>query len=138
MIAGKLIMLILGQAGRGEYRVLGIPYEYIFKEIRAVARIKGIRSEDRQSISVENHLINSQADADERAELILRRERAKQNLRTITMIHDLRLEPDDVFALGLGLDQRRYMIQSISRTLIREGQHLATLNCFEVTAGVRP
>ena len=138
VIAGKLIMLILGQAGRGEYRVLGIPYEYIFKEIRAVARIKGIRSEDRQSISVENHLINSQADADERAELILRRERAKQNLRTITMIHDLRLEPDDVFALGLGLDQRRYMIQSISRTLIREGQHLATLNCFEVTAGVRP
>lgn len=138
VIAGKLIMLILGQAGRGEYRILGIPYEYIFKEIRAVARIKGIRSEDRQQISVENHLINSQADADERAELILRRERAKQNLRSITMIHDLRLEPDDVFALGTGLDQRRFMIQSITRTLIRGEPNVATLNCFEVTAGVRP
>ncbi len=138
VVAGKLIMLILGQTGRGEYRVFGIPYEYIFKEIRAVARIKGIRSEDRQSISVENHLINSQADADERAELILRRQRAKQNLRTITMLHDLRLEPDDVFALGLGLDQRRYMIQSINRTLVRGEPTIAALNCFEVTAGVRP
>lgn len=138
VLAGKAIMLILGQAGRGEYRILGIPYEYIFKEIRAVARITGIRSEDRQQISVENHLINSQADADERAELILRRERAKQNLRSITMIHDLRLEPDDVFALGIGLDQRRFMIQAISRTLVRGVPPIATLNCFEVTVGVRP
>lgn len=137
-LLGKLIMLILGMEGRGEYRIQGTPYEYVFKEIRAVCRIKGIRSEDRQQITVENHLINSQADADDRCALILQRERAKQNLRSVSMIHDLRLEPDDIFALGLGLDQRRYMIQSISRTLQREGANLAALNCFEVTAGVRP
>lgn len=138
VFAGKAIMLILGQTGRGEYRIIGIPYEYVFQELRAVARIAGIRSEDRQEVTVENHLLNTQADVDETAERVLRRERAKQNLRSIEMIHDLKLEPDDVFAVGTGLDERRYMIQSIQRRLLREGPHIATLHCFEVTAGVRP
>lgn len=132
------IDFILGQQARGEYRIEGIPYEYVFKEIRAVCRVSGIRSEDRQELSVENHLINSQADADDAAERILRRERAKQNLRSVLMIHDLKLEPDDIFSVGLGLEERRYMINSISRTLQRSGEHIASLNCFEVTAGVRP
>lgn len=138
VFAGKAIMLILGQTGRGEYRLIGIPYEYVFQELRAVARISGIRSEDRQEVTIENHLLNTQADVDETAERILRRERAKQNLRTIEMIHDLKLEPDDVFAVGAGLEERRYMIQSIQRRLLREGPHIASLHCFEVTAGVRP
>ena len=138
VLAGQAIMFILGQEGRGEYRMLGEPYEYVFKEIRSVARISGIRSEDRQSISIENHLINSEADCDDVAERTLRRERSKQNLRSIRMVYDVKLEPDDVFAIGSGLDERRYMIQSISRVLSRSGDGTATLNCFEVTAGVRP
>ena len=134
----QAIMFILGQTGRGEYRMFGLPYEYVFRELRAVCQISGIRSEDIQPITIENHLINSQADADDAAERILRRERAKQNLRSIEMIHDLALEPDDIFAVGSGLDQRRYMITSIRRRLERGGQHIASLNCFEVTVGVRP
>ena len=138
VFAGKAIMFILGQTGRGEYRLIGIPYEYVFQELRAVAQIAGIRSEDRQELSIENHLLNTQADVDEVAERVLRRERSKQNLRTIEMIHDLKLEPDDVFAVGAGLDERRYMIQSIQRRLLREGPHAAVVHAFEVTAGVRP
>ncbi len=134
----QAISFILGQAGRGEYRMEGIPYEYVFKEIRGVCQVSGIRSEDKQEITVENHLINSQTDADDAAERILRRERAKQNIRTVEMIHDLVLEPDDIFAVGDGLDQRRYAIRTISRRLVRGGAHTASLNCFEVTVGVRP
>ncbi len=132
------IDFILGQEARGEYRIFGIPFEYVFKEIRGVCRVSGIRSEDREQISIENHLLNSQLDVDDTAERILRRERAKQNLRTITMIHDLKLEPDDIFAVGSGLEERRYMINTVQRVLERGGQHIASLNCFEVTAGVRP
>lgn len=134
----QAISFILGQQGRGEYRFFGIPYEYVFKEIRAVCEVSGIRSEDRQQITIENHLINSQLDADDTAERILVRERAKQNLRSIEMIHDLRLEPDDIFAVGAGVAERRYMIKTIQRTLERSGRHIASLNCFEVTVGVRP
>lgn len=134
----QAISFILGQEGRGEYRFEGIPYEYVFKEIRAVCRVTGIRSEDRQEISIENHLINSQSDADDTADRELRRERAQQNLRDVEMIHDLRLEPDDVFAVGSGVDARQYMIVSISRRLERGVVPLAKLNCFEVTSGVRP
>ena len=131
--------LILGQTGKGEYRIFGQPYEYVFKELRGVCRVSGIRSEDRQQISIENHLINTQADVDAIADRVLRRERKKQNLRAVQMLHDLRLEPDDVFEQGTGINARRYMIQSISRVLSREGGGgLATLNVFEVTAGVRP
>ena len=67
-----------------------------------------------------------------------RRERAKQNLREIVSIFDLLLEPDDVFAIGTGLGQRRYMIQSVDRTLRRGQPTLARINAFEVTAGVLP
>lgn len=134
----QAISFILGQTGRGEYRMEGIPYEYVFKELRGVCQVSGIRSEDKQEITVENHLINSQTDTDDSAERILRRERAKQNIRTVEMIHDLVLEPDDIFAVGSGLDQRRYAIRTISRRLERGGRHTASLNCFEVTVGVRP
>ena len=139
VFAGKAIMFILGQTGRGEYELIGRPYEYVFKELRSVARIEGIRSEDREQVSIENHLINTQVDCDLIATRTLRRERAKQNLRQVATIHDLRLEPDDIFQTGTGLELRRYQILSISRTLQRDRDAiLATLNCFEVTAGVRP
>lgn len=136
--AVQAIQLILGQQGRGEYRIYGEPYELVFKELRAVARVAGILSQDRQTLEIENHLVNSQAECDEIASRILQRERVRQNLRTITMIHDLKLEPDDVLELGIGTAARRYMIDSVSRTLKRGESTIATLNCYEVTAGVRP
>lgn len=132
---GQIIMLTLGQQGRGDYRIIGRPYEYVFEQIIAVARVSGLRSEDRQEKVIENHLVNSQADADAIAERVLRRARAKQNARQIRMIHDLALEPDDIFEL----DGSRYMIETISRVLKRQqGPIEATVGAFEVTTGVRP
>ncbi len=136
--AGKAIFIILGTVGRGEYRITGRPYEYIFREIRCVARVSGLRSEDVKSVTIQNHLINSASDCDAVAERVLLRERAKQNRRQITMLHDLRLEPDDVFAAGSGTSERRYAIQSVKRRLERGGTGAASYDCFEVTAGVRP
>lgn len=134
-VIAQAIMLVLGQSGRGEYVITGLPYEYVFPEIVATARIGGLRSEDRNSKTIENHLINSQADADAIAERVLRRVRARQNVREVEMLHDLKLEPDDVFEV----DSRRYMIAAITRTLVRgPGPIIARVSCFEVTSGVRP
>ncbi len=136
-VTATIIFSLLGSVGYGSYRITGEPYEYVFLEIRAVARISGIRSEDRETLRIENQLINSQSDADAVATRVLRRERAKQNRRTVTMVHDLALEPDDVFELGQGVTGRRYLIRSIRRVLEPLGQHIATIDCFEVTPGVR-
>ena len=129
---------ILGMQARGQYRIEGAPYEYVFRELVGIARKKGLRAEDQQEVRILNHLIVTQAAANAAAERVYRRERAKQNLRSVRAIHDLALEPDDVFALGSGSGERRYMIQSISRSLRRGGDALANINCFEVTPGVLP
>ena len=136
--AGSVLFTLLASVGYGRYRVTGQPYEYVFEIITCTARLAGIRNEDRNSIEIENHLINSDADCDDIAERVFRRERAKQNRRAVSMIHDLALEPDDVFEVGSGLNARRYMINSITRILQRGGQHLAALDCFEITPGVKP
>lgn len=137
-IAGGVLINVLSQVGFGQYEILGKPYEYVFEEIRAVARVAGIRSEDRKVVTIENHLLTSQASCDAVAERVLRRERAKQNLRSLTMLHDLKVEVDDVIELGSGLDARRFVVTSISRTLERGGDVVAKLDAFEITAGVRP
>lgn len=129
---------ILTMQARGQYRIEGAPYEYVFRELVGIARKKGVRPEDQQEVRILNHLLNSQQAVNEAAERVYRRERAKQNLRSVRLIHDLKLEPDDVFAVGTGSTQRRYMIQSISRSLRRGGDALANINCFEVTSGVLP
>jgi hypothetical protein len=52
------------------------------------------------------------------------------------MMHDLKLEPDDVFELP---DGSRYMIRQISRVLRRGVEAaVARVSAFEVTEGVLP
>lgn len=132
---GQLILNTLASQGRGEYRITGEPYEYVFEEILAEARVKDIRAEDEREEIIENHLIGTQAAADTIAMTMLRRERAKQNQRSVRMIHDLGVVPDDVIELS---DGTRIYVQSISRSLRRSGEHTADVTGFEVTEGVRP
>ncbi len=128
-------LTLMAQIGHGRYEVIGQPYEMVFREIRALARIAGVLSSERNSVTIENQLINTQADADAIALRTLKRLRSQQNVRAITMIHDLMLEPDDIFEV----DGRRYMIVGITRTLARQsGASLAMYDCFEVTTGVKP
>lgn len=136
--SGQLLFSLIAQQARGEYRIVGEPYEYVFPEIVGVARVADVLSHERKTLEIENHLVNDQALADAIAARVFARERAKQNQRSLTLIHDLRLEPGDIIAVGDGLAQRRYVITQISRTLQRGGEHLAAVDAFEVTSGVRP
>lgn len=135
---GQALMTILGRIGRGQYRVTGQPYELVFDEIRVLAQVAGLRDAERKTRRIENHLINTQEDCEAVAARVLARLRAQQNSRQIEMIHDLALEPDDIFATGTGTARRLYMVQSIRRTLSREGRLEAQIEAFEVTPGVRP
>ncbi len=136
---GQVLFSILGKVGRGQYRIMGRPYEYVFQEIVSTARVSTVEPEERVELEIENHLLTSQAACDTVAERVLRRERAKQNVRQIEMFHDLLIEPDDVIQVGSGAGARRYMIQRITRELRRGGSAgLCNIDGFEVTAGVLP
>lgn len=129
-----VILTILQTVNTGQYEILGEPVEFVFQELKATARIKGVAPVDRRTLDLENHLLDSQGACDTAAVRILNLAQARQNIRQVEMVHDLLLEPDDIFTH----DGRSYMIQSISRTLTREGDPLAKLSCFEVTPGVFP
>jgi hypothetical protein len=138
-VVGQLLFTILGNVGRGDYLITGEPYEYVFQEIRCIARVSTVRPEERHTLEIENHLINDPTDCTFVAERVLERERKKQNTRNVEIIHDLRLEPDDIFQVGVGTSARRYMISQIRRQLSRnELGTIATMDCFETTSGVFP
>lgn len=129
-------LLLMSQIGQGRYQVVGEPFEHVFAEIRALARVAGTPTADLRPITIENQFINTQAQADTVALRTLKRLRAQQNKRRFEMVHDLLLEPDDIFELS---DGSRHMIESINRTLVRDDSGgRAVVNAFEVTSGVRP
>lgn len=128
-------LIIMTMIGRGIYRFEGVPYEFVFKEIKAIAEIDGTLPHDRIRIEVENHLITSQAVADTIAMDVLFLEQAKGNVRMFSMHHDLRLEPNDVFQTET---LQLFLIQKISRTLQRGVPTIATLECFESTQAITP
>ncbi len=134
-VVATLIGIGMQKLGNGEYEILGKPIEYIYEELTATARFEFVPFEERNPIEINNHLLNTQGDVDAVAIRTLDAEGRKQNSRIIRSIHDLRIEVNDVIET---FDGRRFFIQTISRTLVRRGQALATMGAFEITSGVRP
>lgn len=127
-------LLAMAQIGRAVYRIDGTPFEYVFEEIRACAELEGLLSEDIVAAEIENHLINDQTTADNVARDVLFRQQARGRPRNISMLFDLRVEPDDTIELASG---RTYLIDGISRTLVRSTEEVpASLRAFETTAGI--
>lgn len=133
-VALAAVLLLMSKIGRGVYDFVGEPFEYVFEEIRACAEVAGLLSWEIVETTVENHLVQFQADGDAVAKAMLFREQHKGNTRKIQMTHDLRLEPADVFETS---DNRKYMIDKIKRTIRRGGgAPVAEIDGFEVTQGV--
>lgn len=130
-------LIIMTKIGRGQYVFSGEPIEYVFEEIRAIADLGAVTTEELRPLEIRNHLIQTQSNADTIARVELFRQQARGNPRTILALHDLRLEPHDVFEIPGG---RRFLIESIARRLIRGAptEVLATYSTFEVTSGLVP
>lgn len=129
------IAVVQATIGRGDYEIIGEPYEYVFQELVGQAKIKNIQKGEERIKTKENQLITSQSAVDAVALRELRLVRKRGNGRTITMRHDLALEPDDKFGLPGG---KSFIITQIERTLARGGPWVATVQAFETTNGVNP
>lgn len=131
-----IILILMTKIGRGQYEFYGDPVEWVYKEIRAIAELEGLSSEELNRVTIENHLVQYQTWGDDIARITLFRQQARGNPRNVTALHDLRLEPDDIFEIP---DGRRFLIEKISRRLVREPTAVpANYSTFEVTPGVTP
>ncbi|MCP4869272.1 MAG: hypothetical protein GY898_11200 [Proteobacteria bacterium] len=135
-IAMAAVVFMMSKIGRGQYQFIGDPVEWVYKELRAIAELEGLTSEELNRVTIENHLVQEQDDGDAIARVVLFRQQAKGNPRSITALHDLRLEPDDVWE---NPDGRRFLIETITRVLLRGAEEiLASYSTFEVTPGLEP
>lgn len=137
-VALAAALLIMTKIGRGVYEFEGEPFEYVFREIRAIAEVDGLLSTDRIRVSIENHLVQTQALADSLARDVLFERQARGRPRQFTMLHDLRLEPNDVFRRPGGTAGRTYLVEKVSRTLRRGAPPVAQVVAFEITEGLQP
>lgn len=135
-IALAAILYLMTKIGRGQYVFKGEPVEWVYREIRAIAELEGLSSEERNPVTISNHLVQLQSDADSVARVVLFRQQARGNPRNVEALHDLRLEPDDIFEIP---DGRRFLIESINRRLVRSATEiLAKYGVYEVTPGLEP
>lgn len=134
-IALAAAVYIMTQIGRGSYEFIGTPIEYVYKEIRQTACDDGKTIFDGNTIEIQNHLINTDADAISVAKNTLFLLQAQENIRSTQMLHDLRVEPDDIFEIP---GNQTYLIDEIGYVLVRNTKQAirATIKCFETTPGV--
>jgi len=149
-VAAIAIATVQGTIGRGQYEVRGIPFEYVFREIRRVARVKDTPSTEIRSLTIENHLLDNdsfdeetQTGEDEVQDVAnreLRNVRKRANKWNCRMKHDLRLEAYDKFSLPMdGTEIHEFIITGITRTLSRKPEDRAVnLELYETTVGVWP
>ncbi len=134
-IALGAALFVMSKLGRGSYAFVGDPFEYVYAEIRRCAKVAGVGEFDENQLTLENHLVSTAAQADATAFEQLFRVQAEKQPRSITMLHDIGLEPNDIFEFED--DGSRYLAQTISRTLTRNPKKTqATVTCFEVTSDV--
>jgi hypothetical protein len=134
-IALGAALLVMSKIGRGSYAFVGDPFEYVYAEIRRCAKVAGVGEFDENQLTLENHLVSTAAQADATAFEMLFRVQAEKQPRTITMLHDIGLEPNDIFEFED--DGSRYLAHTISRTLTRDPKKTqASVTCFEVTSDV--
>lgn len=127
-------LLTMARVGRGTYQFVGTPFEYVFQEITSIAEVSNLRTEDINELVIDNHLLQTQAAVDTVAREVLFREQAKGNPRSIEMLHDLALIPNDKFEIPGG---RAFLIERINYTLARGASSIiANIDAYEVTSGV--
>lgn len=126
---------IMSTIGRGDYEIVGEPFEWVFKELKGVAQIDNVDVNDFRTVVIENHLLDTQAKVDAVALRELRTIRKRGNTFSFNMRHDLRLQPMDKFVRA---DNREFIIDSITRTVGRDATESCSVTCYETTTSAIP
>ncbi len=109
------ILTSLMTIGRVEWEIFGRPFQWVFQQLAAFAKLDGVLSKDLKEIEFRNDWIYDIDVLVARARELLRRELAKAWRFKITMLDDPILDVDDI----VEIKSKKYYINSIQRTLTR-------------------
>lgn len=123
------LLWAMNYLGRGEYDIVGKPFENVYQELITDARVKGLRVDQIRKAEFRNDFISTMADLDARAAELLRRELVKNQLYQITLLYDPLLEVDDVIQTA---DGSRYYILSVDAEFSRGAKPVMNLTCWKV------
>ncbi len=101
--------------GRVEWEIFGRPFQWVFRQLAALATLDGVLSKDLKEVEFRNDWIYDIDVLVARARELLKRELAKAWRFRITMLDDPILEVDDVVDIA----SKKYYITSINRTMTR-------------------
>jgi hypothetical protein len=134
-IALGAALLVMTKLGRGSYAFTGEPFEYVYKEIRCCAVVAGTPEFEENELELQNHMVSTEAQGDATAFQMLFRQQANKSPRKMVMIHDVGLEPNDIFEFQD--DASRFLATTIARTLVPDAKKTqAIVTCLEVTFDV--
>lgn len=125
-------LMIMQQLGTFDVTISGTPYKMVYKELEGVAEWANLLYYEVRELTIENHLVYSQALADSIAKRELIRETAKQNVRQLTIPHDPFLEVHDIIEMP---DGTLYYITSISKSFQRDQAHNMNLDAIVIRNG---
>ena len=114
-----LVMETMRSIGTIEFEVWGTPFEYVYREIEAVAMLSDVLREEDRETSIRNLILGSLEDCEDLARDELRRRVALTANRSITISSDLLLEPNDIIELDEEDEVARYYILEVQKNLAR-------------------
>ena len=130
-----LILMTLSIHSSGVYEIRGIPILPVFQEISAVMTVEGTADYLLNQKEIQNDWINSQEHLLDIATIELLYEVAQGKPREVTVVDDYSLEIGDIVQIPLGASPLRIWIESLRRTLDREGVPMLQLSGYLVPEG---
>jgi hypothetical protein len=128
-VALASILLIMMCLGTGQYEIWGEPYDYCYLEKDSIAYVQGLEYYEENPLEIKNDFIGSHERADALAVCELTWQQSLGHPRKLVITNDLALEVGDIVNLP---DQRRFFIQSLSKTIKRGEVPLLNLEGFKV------
>jgi hypothetical protein len=124
------IIQMMQAIGVVNFEVWAEPYEYVYQELEAKARLTDIPREEEKKEEVENFILGKLTECESLARKILRRKLAESAQRTVTLASDQLIEPNDVIELEEDGETARYYVLEISKTMSRGDSTEYSLTCF--------
>ncbi len=132
-IAAAIVLLMglsmMQEIGNFSVDIWGKPYELVYKELEAEARLMEFTEQEKSEITLDNKIFSDITVMQARAKVELHKEVAKHATRSINMVDDLILECGDIIEDANGW---RYYILSISRSYARGEASMMTVDCYRI------
>ena len=123
------ILALMMSLGSAQYEIWGTPYDYVYREMEAIAVEQGLSYWEENELKIENAFLGGYDQADIIAVTELIWEKCKNYTRRLRVRNDLSLEVGDIIVIP---DGRKFVIINMSKTIKKGEVPALTLDCYKV------